>query len=397
MSQSSEFSDSETYPFNLSENNNGSQASSQHSKLVCSEGDNFDEEYAEINQVMQEPLTEQPKRGFVPSNQKSRGTRRKRKEINYWEAENDDKLSSSEAYSEAEQQKEPKKANKKVREPKTRGRGGRPRGRARRKEPEIDPTPSKILKTQDIDDLENENEPSVDFLLDFHNEIWYLCNEGGELILCDKCPKAFHQECTKNPVDYSKQWEWDYWSGWLEQIWNAWGQIWDFNDTKAKGNKRAFLQWHVCNCLVHFKWCDVPFLLTINAPYYVNEPQEEKNRLIKLFQENSLSAQDKIYRLWNYWQEARGVENIIESIKTENIDSEFIILNEESSLEVSADSISANSQSKQNITNSQQSNNEYWSWYYLVKFKGKFIDFIYFRNFISSFPMDRWDYSWMNK
>ena len=397
MSEESEFSDSESYPFILSDKNNISDVSSEISKLICS-GENKSDEEVEIEPPMLEPQTEQPKRGYVSSKEKTRGTRRKRKEINYCE-ENEEKIESSENYSENEIQQDSKRGSRRGRGWRGRGRGGRPRGRARRKELEEHKESIKYSKIEANDETEKDNETNVDYLLDFHHEIWYEWNEGGELILCDKWPKAFHPEWTKNKVDYARQWEWDNCNGWLKNIWHLWSKFWDSNDSNLKGNNRAILEWPVCKCVTHFKCWEIPFLLIINSPYYLNIPQEEKDKLIKLFKENSLSSNEKIYKLWNYWQEARGVEFIIESIKTEKIESEFWVSDENYNLEFLAEW----SETKDKGTTPSSKCSDQGSIegeinaYYLVKFKGNLININYYRNFISSFSLGWWSIFRMNK
>jgi len=40
------------------------------------------------------------------------------------------------------------------------------------------------------------------------DHIWYceLCKDGGDLLLCDTCPKSFHKECLKLEIVPDGEW-----------------------------------------------------------------------------------------------------------------------------------------------------------------------------------------------
>eukprot|EP00300_Choanocystis_sp_HF-7_P001555 c11254_g1_i2.p1 GENE.c11254_g1_i2~~c11254_g1_i2.p1 ORF type:complete len:445 (+),score=75.54 c11254_g1_i2:1-1335(+) len=44
--------------------------------------------------------------------------------------------------------------------------------------------------------------------LDDHDSLCFVCNEGGRLLCCDDCPRAFHLDCVRPRVDQVPEGEW---------------------------------------------------------------------------------------------------------------------------------------------------------------------------------------------
>ena len=66
-------------------------------------------------------------------------------------------------------------------------------------------TTSVFIDTTIILTMHTAVRPVCDFVVqtwpDFHQEICEVCEEGGELLLCDTCSLAFHLHCLSPPLE----------------------------------------------------------------------------------------------------------------------------------------------------------------------------------------------------
>ena len=68
---------------------------------------------------------------------------------------------------------------------------------------------SRSPSEDDDDDEDSEDESSEECDSEGeHADYCYQCHDGGELLCCDKCPKAYHLQCLYPPLKNIPEGDW---------------------------------------------------------------------------------------------------------------------------------------------------------------------------------------------
>lgn len=188
---------------------------------------------------------------------------------------------------------------------------------------------AEINSSDSIEGYEFEDKPppklkfnkELESIFDEQNDYCHKWIDGGNIMLCDSCPKVFHKSWVGFKSLNHKSWQCPYWKGDWANLWAICEEEWStkqpvINDSPPKrkrGRPRKIpkettensknsegtavknqnnmalsekymnmgIQCPLCKCLTHLKWLDVPLIAILDSPKYFNLSYEEKKRLLE--------------------------------------------------------------------------------------------------------------------
>lgn len=157
----------------------------------------------------------------------------------------------------------------------------------------------------------------IEEVFEEQNNYCHIWIDGGNIILWDSCPKAFHKSWLHIKRNSQNSWNCPYWSGEWERNWSIcetdqikqpkpWKKtkrgrprkiqkisedeemvVESFNKSSQYLNKSPKIEWPLCKCYTHLSCIEIPLWLVKN---------------------NS----NKLLSVWKWWTESREIESFID-------------------------------------------------------------------------------------
>ncbi|CAI2386132.1 unnamed protein product [Moneuplotes crassus] len=247
-----------------------------------------------------------------------RGTRRKTKKINYKEENSSGDEEPSQDFSEKYSDFEPSVEEKEPKPASFRGKCGNKRGRPRKnrvQEEEAHPRQRKRQKRAEKIQKKTMKRDAVDYILDFHNSLCFECKEEGELILCEKCPRAYHEGCVTGELNDSDIWACDWCKGCKPKFCEICYE--PCNSTPETPN---LIECALCNSLSHLECRNIPLKLLLSAPFYYGISEDIKMYVLEKYSQKEPSPTKNLYNICNYCLESKGIDLFIDFIEEDKVE-----------------------------------------------------------------------------